>query len=54
VPLWALCSVFALICALGYLGLRTSLNSNTANKMNAYNDIVKLAPRAANLTITLP
>jgi len=54
VPLWALCSVFALICALGYLGLRTSLNSNTADKMNAYNDIVKLAPRAANLTITLP
>lgn len=54
VPLWVVCSVFALICALGYIGLRTSLNSNTANKMNAYNDIVKLAPRAANLTITLP
>ena len=54
VPMWALYSVFALICALGYLGLRTSLSSNTANKMNAYNDIVKLAPRSANLTITLP
>jgi type VI secretion system protein ImpK len=54
VPLWVLCSVFALVCALGYLGLRTSLNSHTANKMNAYNDVVKLAPRAANLTITLP
>jgi type VI secretion system protein ImpK len=54
VPLWAVCSVFALISALGYLGLRTSLNNNTANKMNAYNDVVKLAPRAANLTITLP
>jgi type VI secretion system protein ImpK len=54
VPLWVLCSVFALVCALGYFGLRTSLNSHTANKMNAYNDVVKLAPRAANLTITLP
>lgn len=52
--MWALYSVFALICALGYLGLRTSLSSNTANKMNAYNDIVKLAPRSANLTIILP
>lgn len=53
-PLWVLCSVFALICALGYLGLRTMLGNSTATRMNAYNDIVKLAPRAANLTITLP
>jgi len=54
VPLWVLCSVFALICALGYLGLRTMLARNTERQMNAYNDIVKLAPRTANLTITLP
>lgn len=53
-PLWALCSVFALICALGYIGLRASLSSTTESRMNAYNDVVKLAPRAANLTITLP
>jgi hypothetical protein len=26
----------------------------TEDRMNAYNDVVKLAPRAANLTITLP
>jgi type VI secretion system protein ImpK len=53
-PVWVLCSVFALIGALGYVGLRTSLTRNTEAKINAYNDVVRLAPRAANLTITLP
>jgi type VI secretion system protein ImpK len=54
VPLWVLCSVFALICALGYTGLRASLGANTNSKIGGYTDIVKLAPRSANLTITLP
>nr|WP_229263496.1 type IVB secretion system protein IcmH/DotU [Duganella dendranthematis] len=53
-PLWVLCSVFGLICVLGYIGLRTSLNRGTEQQVAAYNDIVKLAPRQANLTITLP
>lgn len=53
-PLWMLCSVFALIGALGYLGLRAMLDNTTATTMSAYNNIVKLAPRPANLTITLP
>ncbi|PWF40979.1 type IVB secretion system protein IcmH/DotU [Massilia glaciei] len=53
-PLWVLSSVFALICALGYIGLRASLGKNTAMCMSAYNDVVKLPPRAAKLTITLP
>lgn len=53
-PVWVLCSVFGLICVLGYIGLRTSLDHNAESRMNAYNDVVKLAPRAANLTITLP
>jgi type VI secretion system protein ImpK len=54
VPLWVLCSMFALICALGYMGLRTMLDNGTETTMSAYNNIVKLAPRSANLTITLP
>ena len=54
VPLWVLCSVFALVCALGYMGLRTMLGSSTQTTLSAYNDVVKLAPRQANLTITLP
>jgi len=53
-PLWVLCSVFGLICILGYVGLRTSLGRTSEARMNAYNDVVKMAPRAANLTITLP
>jgi len=53
-PLWVLYSVFGLICVLGYVGLRTSLDRNSQTRMNAYNDVVKMAPRAANLTITLP
>nr|WP_260115709.1 DotU family type IV/VI secretion system protein [Pseudoduganella buxea] len=53
-PVWVLCSVFALICVLGYVGLRARLSRNTQNQMNAYSDVVKMAPRAANLTITLP
>ncbi|MFL6656562.1 MAG: type IVB secretion system protein IcmH/DotU [Massilia sp.] len=53
-PLWVLCSVFGLICVLGYIGLRASLDKTSAERMNAYNDVVKLAPKSANLTITLP
>ncbi|QJE02019.1 DotU family type IV/VI secretion system protein [Massilia forsythiae] len=53
-PLWVLGSVFGLICVLGFIGLRTSLGRTSETRMNAYNDVVKMAPRAANLTITLP
>jgi type VI secretion system protein ImpK len=53
-PLWVLCSVFALICVLGYIGLRASLTRHTEQQVQAYNDVVRLAPRQANITITLP
>ena len=53
-PVWVLCSVFGLICILGYIGLRASLSQGTQERMAAYNDVVKLAPKAANITITLP
>jgi type VI secretion system protein ImpK len=54
VPLWVLCSVFALIALTGYAGLRASLEDIAHNSMDAYSGIVKLAPRPANLVITLP
>lgn len=54
VPLWIICSVFALIAVSGYSGLNWILSRSTATSINAYNDVVKLAPRAANITITLP
>ncbi len=54
VPVWVLCSVFGLISILGYAGLRAALTSCTAETLAPYDGIVKLAPKAANLTITLP
>ncbi|AEK59917.1 type IVB secretion system protein IcmH/DotU [Collimonas fungivorans] len=54
VPLWALCSVFALIGLGGYFALNTMLSRATASSISGYSDIVKLAPRASYLTITLP
>lgn len=53
-PLWVLFTVFGLICALGYIGLRTNLAGNTEQRMALHHDVVKMAPRQANLTITLP
>jgi type VI secretion system protein ImpK len=49
-----LCSVFALIAMIGYVGLRASLASTAAQALDGYQQVVKLAPPAANLTITLP
>ncbi len=54
VPLWVICSVFALIAIMGYIGLNWSLSRATESSINGYNDIIQLAPHAANITITLP
>lgn len=54
VPLWALSAVFALIALGVYGGLKSSLDHATLNRMASYADLVKLAPKPANLTITLP
>ena len=54
VSLWVLFSVFTLICLVGFAGLRMSLNKTTEEKMTPDKDLVQLAPKQANLTITLP
>ena len=54
VPFWIIGSVFALIALLGYVGLNWSLSRTTETSINGYNDIIQLAPRSANITITLP
>ena len=54
VSLWALTSIFALLALCAYLGLRAHLTRNTQATLAAYADLVKLAPRPAHLTITLP
>ncbi|HZV66127.1 MAG TPA: type IVB secretion system protein IcmH/DotU [Telluria sp.] len=52
--MWVLTAVFALAGLGAYLGFRTSLGRGTEISLTAYNDLVKLPPRAANVTITLP
>jgi type VI secretion system protein ImpK len=54
VPLWALCAVFALLAAGVFTAMKSSLDSGTQAAIARYAGIVKLAPRPANLTITLP
>jgi type VI secretion system protein ImpK len=52
--LWALAMVFTVTALGGYLGFRTTLSHETRTALAGYNDLVKLPPRSANVTITLP
>jgi type VI secretion system protein ImpK len=52
--LWVLTAVFALAGLGAYLGFRTALAHETDVALAGYNDLVKLPPRSANVTITLP
>ncbi|MGZ5182139.1 MAG: type IVB secretion system protein IcmH/DotU [Ramlibacter sp.] len=52
--LWALAMVFGAVTLGGYLGFRTALAHETDVALAGYNDLVKLSPRSANVTITLP
>jgi len=54
VPLWAIGSLFALMAALAFAGLRWQLSERTQATLGAHHHIVQLAPVAANVTITLP
>ncbi|MGI4721618.1 MAG: type IVB secretion system protein IcmH/DotU [Janthinobacterium lividum] len=52
--LWMLGAVF-MVAGLGaYLGFRTALSGETETALAQYNDLVKLPPKAAHVTITLP
>jgi type VI secretion system protein ImpK len=54
VPMWVMVSVMALMGVLGFIGLRAYLDHETDRTLGAYQQLVKLAPRMANVTITLP
>ena len=54
IPLWAIASVFALLALVAFLGLRWHLERQTAADLAPYAQLVKLAPQAAHITITLP
>jgi len=51
---WVLCGVFALAGLGAYLGFRSTLGHETDGALASYNDLIKLPPRSANVTITLP
>lgn len=54
VPLWVLCSVFALLGLLAFLGLQWTLTRQTHADLAAYQHVVSLPTQVANVTITLP
>lgn len=54
VPLWVIGSVFGLLAVLAFAGLRWNLGRSTERDLASYQDVVKLAPQAAHVTITLP
>lgn len=53
-PLWGVAAGFALVALIAWWGMNALLGRHTGQMLAQYNEIVKLAPRAANLTITLP
>jgi type VI secretion system protein ImpK len=52
--LWMLSSVFALAGLGAFVGFHTALAHETGQALASYNDLIKLPPRSANVTITLP
>ncbi|WP_213957038.1 type IVB secretion system protein IcmH/DotU [Variovorax sp. dw_954] len=53
-PQWVVASVFSLIALVGFIGLSLHLSGTTQSTLERYQDIVRLGPRQANLTISLP
>lgn len=53
-PLWAVTSMFGVISLSVYIGMEASLSRTTQDSLAPYSDLVKLAPRPAYVTITLP
>lgn len=54
VPIWVIATAFAVFALLGYAGFVWLLNSDANNTLLGYHNVVQLAPKAANITITLP
>lgn len=54
VPVWVIASVFALLGAVAFVGLRWDLARSTQSQLQSFQDVVRLAPQAAHVTITLP
>jgi type VI secretion system protein ImpK len=52
--LWVLSSLFALAGLAAFLGFQTTLRRTTDTTLAGYNELVRLPPRAATVTISLP
>ena len=53
-PIWVIGTAFAIFAMLGYAGFLWLLSSNANETLLGYQNVVQLAPKAANITITLP
>jgi type VI secretion system protein ImpK len=53
-PLWVVCSFFALLGVLGFIGLRFDLTRQVATHLADYHQVIKVVPEPAHITITLP
>lgn len=53
-PQWVVGVVFSLLALITFIGLSTHLNSTTRDALASYDNVVRLGPRPANLTISLP
>lgn len=53
-PQWVVAAVFSLIGLITFIGLSTHLGSTTRDQLSAYEGVVRLGSRQANLTISLP
>jgi len=54
VPVWVVASVLALCGLVAFVALKTYADYQTRQALAPYGDIVKLAPRAPRITVTLP
>lgn len=53
-PQWVVAAVFALIGLATFAGLSQHLGTTSRDTLAAYQDVIQLGPRQANLTISLP
>jgi type VI secretion system protein ImpK len=54
VPMWMICAALSVLGMLVYAGISWLLGQHTTATLDHYVDVVKLAPRMANITISLP
>ncbi|RJG07956.1 DotU family type IV/VI secretion system protein [Noviherbaspirillum cavernae] len=54
IPMWIVCAALLLLGIATYSGLGWMLARHTNTTLGAYFDVIKLAPKVANITISLP